>query len=112
MMQATIDGFTPQFMQDVVKRYDYQNEPGFEGRETIWIDYAADTGDGFDSTFAIASLIAADSLDVEGAGKLPGGKNSDPWRRSGLPLPDAVGLSEPVHRSVRLRTARQSDQGT
>jgi len=31
-----------------------------------WIDYMADTGDGFDSTFTVASLLAAESLTVTG----------------------------------------------
>jgi hypothetical protein len=40
----------------------------------VWVDYVADLGDGFDSTYAMASLIAAPFLDIEGAGRLPGGK--------------------------------------
>lgn len=37
----------------------------------VWIDYVADLGDGFDSTYAIAYLLGQPSLDVEGAGTLP-----------------------------------------
>lgn len=32
----------------------------------VWIDFVADLGDGFDSTYAIASLIAAETLQVGG----------------------------------------------
>jgi uncharacterized membrane protein len=46
---------------------DYASEP------EIWIDYVADLGDGWNSTYTIASLLAAKSLDVpfsEAPGKL------------------------------------------
>jgi hypothetical protein len=33
---------------------------------SVWIDYVADLGDGFDSTYAIASLLAQDTLTVGG----------------------------------------------
>ena len=33
----------------------------------IWIDYLADLGDGFDATYAIASLLAQEKLSVDGA---------------------------------------------
>ena len=39
-----------------------------------WIDYVADVGDGFESTYAIAYLLAQDSLDVRGAGRLRHGE--------------------------------------
>ena len=32
----------------------------------LWVDYVADLGDGFDSTYAIASLLAKETLDVGG----------------------------------------------
>ncbi len=38
-----------------------------------WIDYIADTGDGFESTYAMASLLAKSELTVPGAGTLPHG---------------------------------------
>jgi hypothetical protein len=37
--------------------------PDKEG--AVWIDFLADLGDGFDSTFAVASLLARDQLKVE-----------------------------------------------
>lgn len=44
--------------------------------EEFWIDYVADLGDGFDATFSIASLLAADQLDVAG--------RAEPLRRGHL----------------------------
>ncbi len=52
--------------------------PG-EPRETVpaatdmWLDYTADLGDGFDSTYTVASLLAQDSLSVDGR-ELPRGR--------------------------------------
>lgn len=41
----------------------------------IWFDYAADTGEGFDSTFAVASILAREELPVDGLeGTLPRGQ--------------------------------------
>jgi hypothetical protein len=33
----------------------------------LWLDYVSDVGDGFDATYSVASLLAADKLDVDGA---------------------------------------------
>ncbi|HSV39043.1 MAG TPA: metallophosphoesterase [Nocardioidaceae bacterium] len=44
------------------------------GRD-FWFDYTADTGDGFDATFTVASLLGQPSLRVEGVeGELPRGR--------------------------------------
>jgi hypothetical protein len=40
----------------------------------IWFDYVADLGDGFDATYSVASLLAAESLELDGAGPLPRGR--------------------------------------
>ncbi|MEQ1713513.1 MAG: hypothetical protein ABL908_19240, partial [Hyphomicrobium sp.] len=40
----------------------------------FWVDYVSDLGDGFDSTYSVASLIAADNLEIAGAGQLPAAK--------------------------------------
>lgn len=74
ILQATIDGFSKPALTEVAKRYDYSRHPSFATGGPVWVDYIADLGDGFDSTFAMASLIAADEIDVAGAGRLPGGK--------------------------------------
>jgi Calcineurin-like phosphoesterase len=39
----------------------------------LWIDYVADLGDGFDATYAIAYLLAQESIDVDGH-RLPRGQ--------------------------------------
>jgi hypothetical protein len=75
IMQATIDGFAPDVMAKVVGRYNYSDLRQLGGdANTVWVDYVADLGDGFDSTYAMASLISAPSLDIAGAGKLPAAK--------------------------------------
>ena len=40
----------------------------YAAEREIWIDYVADLGDGFDSTYSIASLLAEPKLDLNGAG--------------------------------------------
>ncbi|HEX2573910.1 MAG TPA: calcineurin [Polyangia bacterium] len=37
----------------------------FADREELWFDYAADTGDGWNSTYAIAALLGRSSLDLQ-----------------------------------------------
>jgi hypothetical protein len=74
IMQATIDGFAPEVMKTVVGRYNYSDLAQLGDGNTVWVDYVADLGDGFDSTFAMASLISAPSVDIDGVGKLPAAK--------------------------------------
>jgi hypothetical protein len=40
----------------------------------VWVDFVADLGDGFDSTYAIAYLLSRPELDIRDAGKLPRGQ--------------------------------------
>jgi hypothetical protein len=51
---------------------DLQEEPdGFfdhSNHEELWIDYVADTGDGWDSTYSIAYLVAQTRLDLKSCG--------------------------------------------
>jgi hypothetical protein len=66
-------------LESVIARYDYRGHEWYRDAEAggapVWIDYVADTGDGFDSTYAVASLVAARELAVKGASEpLPGGK--------------------------------------
>ncbi len=42
------------------KRYDYSSDAS--GFEPYWVDYTADLGDGFDSTYAVSYLMAANAL--------------------------------------------------
>ena len=69
--QATVDGFSPESIARVAQRY--RIEPGECADENgaIWIDYIADTADGFDATYAMASLVAADTLTVARRGGGP-----------------------------------------
>jgi hypothetical protein len=78
LMQAVTD---PCDDKQLCERYDYSN-PNADHLKRIapdesgayWIDYVADVGDGFEATYTSAYLIAQDSLDVPGAGKLPHGE--------------------------------------
>jgi hypothetical protein len=74
IMQATIDGFAPEIMKTVIGRYNYSDLRQLGDGETVWVDYVADLGDGFDSTYAMASLIAQPQIDLEGVGTLPAAK--------------------------------------
>ena len=40
----------------------------------VWLDYIADTGDGFESTYAMSYMLSLEQLDVKDAGKLPRGE--------------------------------------
>jgi hypothetical protein len=39
----------------------------YAGRRELWLDYVADTGDGFEPTYSVARLVAADHLDLDAA---------------------------------------------
>jgi hypothetical protein len=79
LMQAVTD---PCDDKELCQRYDYSNikatDPekciATDASETFWIDYVADVGDGFEGTYTSAYLLAQDSLDIQGAGKLPHGE--------------------------------------
>ena len=63
LMQAATDNVATDKLQ---LRYDYSEngehkiEPDDSG--AVWVDYIADLGDGFESTYAMAYLMAADTL--------------------------------------------------
>lgn len=38
----------------------------YSGANSLWLDYVADLGDGWDSTYAIAQLLAAPTVEVDG----------------------------------------------
>ncbi len=46
--------------KEFVERHNYAHEA--TGNTPFWVDYAADLGDGFDSTYAIAYMLAADTI--------------------------------------------------
>ena len=51
---------------DLAFDYAAPAEPGGAARQELWLDYVADIGDGFDATYAIASLLASESLSLRG----------------------------------------------
>lgn len=63
ILQAAVDTADPKVLTG---RYDHsRRSDGFGDRnEEVWIDYVADTGDGFVSTYSIARLLSADSVRV------------------------------------------------
>jgi hypothetical protein len=79
LMQAVTD---PCDDKELCQRYDYSSTGPSNAAEApdsritidetgaFWIDYVADVGDGFEPTYTAAYLLAQDSLDVRGAGKL------------------------------------------
>jgi hypothetical protein len=55
--------------------YDFNIDDAKGDRDEIWLDYAADVGDGFDSTYAVAYYLSQPTLTLEGAGQpLPRGE--------------------------------------
>ncbi len=61
----------------LVKRYDYSDPTrlGLVEGAPVWVDYMADTGDGFESTFSVASLLSEPALAVNGLEEpLPAGQ--------------------------------------
>jgi hypothetical protein len=79
----------------------------------LWIDYAADVGEGFDSTYTVARLLAAPSLTFETAA---GVQATSRGRPDGTPT--ATGSSAPTARrcptspSPRSRTSTRSRETT
>jgi hypothetical protein len=50
----------------------------FANREELWFDFTADTGDGWNSTYAIAALLGRPTLDLESPQGLPGEAGRQP----------------------------------
>ena len=50
--------------------HDFELDPSKADREEIWIDYAADVGDGFNPTYAIAYYMSRPQLKLEGVDDL------------------------------------------
>lgn len=72
LILAALDPVGPQELYARAQKFlpGHQNEevwtftPDAEG--TLWIDFVADLGDGFDSTYAIASLLSQERLTIDG----------------------------------------------
>src|SRR5437667_3446220 len=79
LIQAVTD---PCDEKDLCTRYDYSDPNASDPRRRIvadetgayWLDYVADVGDGFESTYTVAYLLAQDNLDVRQAGRLRHGE--------------------------------------
>jgi hypothetical protein len=63
LIVAALDTVPP---EELVKRADLTEVLDKDANGALWIDFAADLGDGFDSTYAIALLLARQTLDVDG----------------------------------------------
>lgn len=74
LMQAASDKVESEL--ELVQRYDYSNltpeDPDkrvkLDADGAVWVDYIADLGDGFEATFAMASLMAPETLQVRASG--------------------------------------------
>ena len=69
LIQAATDRVTE---EELEQRYDYRNEYAKQAQDGLWIDYISDLGDGFEATYAMAYLMAPETLDVKGIGKANG----------------------------------------
>jgi len=79
LLQAATDQSS---VTQLIERYDYSDlsasnpdrrlTPDADG--AIWVDYVADTGDGFEPTYTMAYLLAKPSLDLGEAGTLRAGE--------------------------------------
>lgn len=63
LMVAALDTQPPSVHFDRARALSHIVKPDEEG--AVWIDWVADLGDGFDSTYAVASLLARSSLAIE-----------------------------------------------
>jgi hypothetical protein len=78
LIQAATDQVTE---EELFSRYDYSDPSAEDARRRLkvdengvfWIDYVADTGDGFESTYTMAYLLAKESVNVPRAGELMAG---------------------------------------
>lgn len=70
LMMAALDNVTPDEHKSRAQKL--RSEGKLPETGPVWFDFVADLGDGFDSTYAVASLLAADQLNLDGP--LPRGK--------------------------------------
>lgn len=73
LIVAALDNGTKEDQQQLAKQFmpGYIDPPGDisfipDHDGNVWIDFVADLGDGFDATYAIASLLARETLVVDG----------------------------------------------
>jgi hypothetical protein len=70
LMIAALDTPNPQVLLDRARHF--KDTLAKEADGALWVDFVADLGDGFDSTYAVASLLARKSLKI-GDQELPRG---------------------------------------
>lgn len=59
-MEAALTPESNKYWEDEKERYFHEDE--------LWIDFMSDTGDGFNATYSLAKLLAADSIEVDNNG--------------------------------------------
>lgn len=70
LIHASLDPVDP---DSAAKRYDLRKQ--LKPKDgAVWVDYVADLGDGFDSTYAIAYLLGQKEIEIESHGRLPRGQ--------------------------------------
>ncbi|RKG81221.1 metallophosphoesterase [Corallococcus terminator] len=72
LLSATIGQQADRRLLDAVARpqplaFDYSVDSDGEAREELWLDYVSDLGDGWNSTYAVASAVMAPTLDLADA---------------------------------------------
>ena len=72
LLSGTIGRQADRRLLDAVARpqplaFDYSEDDDGHAREELWLDYVSDLGDGWDSTYAVASAVTAPTLDVKDA---------------------------------------------
>ncbi|MCY1032763.1 metallophosphoesterase [Corallococcus sp. BB11-1] len=83
VLSGTIGRQADRRLLDAVARpqplaFDYSVEGDGGAREELWLDYVSDLGDGWDSTYAVASAVMAPTLDVRDAtGKVHSTRGGD-----------------------------------
>lgn len=71
LLQAALDQRNP---AQICQQFNFAEKITSHPDGTVWIDYVADLGDGFDSTYAIAYLLGRKSVSLPGGLVLPRGQ--------------------------------------
>jgi hypothetical protein len=50
---------------DSIEYFDYSVDDAKQRRRELWLDYVADAGDGFNSTYAVASAVGRETLPLK-----------------------------------------------
>lgn len=71
LIQAALD---PVDSAEFMRRAEVTANLPTDAEGAVWVDYVADLGDGFDSTYAVAYLLGRPQLEIDGAPMLPRGQ--------------------------------------